>query len=178
MPYVAASPLLEDLTARILVPLDGSARAEQALTLAMDLARTYDREVLLARAAPPPTYLAGPPEAYVPTNDLARSAQLEAVRYLETVVARVEEAGLRVQTVTLMGPPELDLTALLARAHVGLVVISTHGSTGAARMLLGSVARHLIYHAATPLIVLPPRPLVCAGSLLDPGCSCIGIRAD
>lgn len=133
----------------------------------MDLARSYDRELLLARAAPPPTYLAGPPEAYVPTNDLAHSAQVEAVRYLEIVAARVEEAGLRAQTVTLMGPPELDLTALLARAHVGLVVMSTHGRTGAARMLLGSVARHLIYHATTPLIVLPPRYLATFGAPLE-----------
>jgi nucleotide-binding universal stress UspA family protein len=143
------------------------ARAEQALTLAMNLARAYDREVLLARAAPPPTYLAGPPEAYVPTNDLAHSVQQEAERYLETVAARVKEAGLCVQTVTLLGPPELDLTALLAKAHVGLVVMCTHGRTGAARMLLGSVARHLIYHATSPLIVLPPRYLATSGAPLE-----------
>jgi nucleotide-binding universal stress UspA family protein len=51
------------------------------------------------------------------------------------------------------------LTALLARETIGLVVLCTHGRTGAARLLLGSVARHLIYHANTPLIVLPPRYL-------------------
>jgi nucleotide-binding universal stress UspA family protein len=167
MPYVAAAPLLVDPTARILVPLDGSQRAEQALILAMDLARTFDREMLLARAAPPPTHIAVQPEVYVPTSELASSTQQEAVRYLETAAAQVKEAGLRVRRVMLMGPPALDLTALIAKAHVGLVVMSTHGRTGAARMLLGSVARHLIYHATTPLIVLPPRYLAHIGAALE-----------
>src|SRR5262249_15114590 len=47
MPYIGSAQLLADSAARILVPLDGSPRAEAALPLAMDLARHYDRELLL-----------------------------------------------------------------------------------------------------------------------------------
>jgi nucleotide-binding universal stress UspA family protein len=165
MPSIGAAPLLADPTARILVPLDGSTRAEQALTVAMDLARSYDREVLLVRASAPPTYLPGT-EVYLPTSDAAVADRQEAERYLEVVATRVRDAGLRARPLVVAGPPEAELMALLAREPIGLVVMSTHGRTGAARMLLGSVARHLIYHATMPLIVLPPRYLATHGAPL------------
>ncbi len=132
----------------------------------MDLARTYDREVLLARASAPPTYLPAT-EVYLPASDTAVTDQQEAERYLEVVATRVRDAGLRARPLILAGPPEAELMALLARESIGLVVMSTHGRTGAARMLLGSVARHLIYHATMPLIVLPPRYLATRGAPLD-----------
>jgi nucleotide-binding universal stress UspA family protein len=90
----------------------------------------------------------------------------EAERYLEVVATRVRDAGLRARPLILAGPPEAELMALLAREPIGLVVMSTHGRTGAARMLLGSVARHLTYHATMPLIVLPPRYLAMRGAPL------------
>jgi nucleotide-binding universal stress UspA family protein len=165
MPYIGATPPLADPAARILVPLDGSQRAEAALSLAMELARYYDRDLLLARASTPPTYVTGT-EIYTPVGDYASSYRQEAQSYLEDVAARVRDAGLRSQTLVLAGPPEAELKALLAREPIGLVVLCTHGRTGAARLLLGSVARHLIYHATTPLIVLPPRYLATRGAPL------------
>jgi nucleotide-binding universal stress UspA family protein len=165
MPSIGAATLLADPAARILVPLDGSQRAEAALPLAMELARYYDRELLLARASSPPTYVTGI-EIYMPVSDYALSYRQEAESYLEDTVARARDAGLRARTLVLAGPPEAELTALLATEPIGLVVLSTHGRTGAARLLLGSVARHLISHATTPLIVLPPRYLATRGAPL------------
>jgi nucleotide-binding universal stress UspA family protein len=166
MPSIGAASLLADPADRILVPLDGSMRAEQALTLAMSLARQYDRQLLLARAAAPVTYAPGA-EVYAPAGDATLAYREEAERYLEAVAARVRDAGARAQTIVLAGAPEADLTALLGAEPIGLVVLCTHGRTGAARLLLGSVARHLLYHATTPLIVLPPRYLATLGAPLD-----------
>jgi nucleotide-binding universal stress UspA family protein len=166
MPSIGAASLLADPADRILVLLDGSMGAEQALTLAMSLARQYDRELLVARAAAPVTYVPGA-EVYTPAGNATLAYHEEAERYLEAVAARVRDAGVRAQTKVLAGPPEADLTALLAAEPIGLVVLCTHGRTGAARLLLGSVARHLIYHATTPLIVLPPRYLATLGAPLD-----------
>jgi nucleotide-binding universal stress UspA family protein len=165
MPYIGAKSLLDDPKSRILVPLDGSARAEAELPLALDLARFYDRELLLMRASAPPTYVTGT-EVYMPSADYAIASRREAGEYLEEVASRARAAGLRVRTLVVAGPPEAELMALLATEPIGLVVLSTHGRTGAARLLLGSVARHLIYHATTPLIVLPPRYLALRGAPL------------
>jgi nucleotide-binding universal stress UspA family protein len=166
MPSIGATPPLADPAARILVPLDGSQRAEAALPLAMELARSSDRELLLVRTSAPPTYPTAP-ELYIPSGGSASANRQEAERYLEDAAAHVRDAGLRARTLVLAGPPEAELTALLASEPIGLVVLSTHGRTGAARLLLGSVARHLIYHATTPLIVLPPRYLATRGAPVD-----------
>jgi nucleotide-binding universal stress UspA family protein len=165
MPFIGAKSLLADPASRILVPLDGAERAEAALPLAMDLARLYDRELLLVRAAAPSTYPTLP-EIYIPSGNSALASRQEAERYAEEVAARVRSEGLRVRTLVVSGPPEAELTALLASEPIGLVILCTHGRTGAARLLLGSVARHLIYHATTPLIVLPPRYLATRGAPL------------
>jgi len=165
MPYIGAKSLLADPQSRILVPLDGSERAEAELPLAMDLARFYDRELLLVRASAPPAYVTGT-EMYIPSADYVMSYRREAQEYLGETASRVRNAGLRAQTLVVAGPPEAELMALLATEPIGLVVVSTHGRAGAARLLLGSVARHLIYHATTPLIVLPPRYLAMRGASL------------
>jgi nucleotide-binding universal stress UspA family protein len=157
MPTIGTPPLASPESG-ILVPLDGSERAEVALPLAMDVARFYDRELLLARASAPANFPTVP-ELYIPSGNSALAYRQEAERYLEDIATRIRETGLRAQTLVLAGPPEAELTALLATEPIGLVVLCTHGRTGAARLLLGSVARHLIYHTTTPLIVLPPRYL-------------------
>ncbi len=163
MPYIGATPLLADPAQRILVPLDGSQRAEAALPLAMELARHFDHELLLVRAAAPTTYVIGP-EVYVPTSEAVTAHRQEVEDYLASVAAHVKAAGLRARTMALAGAPGAELTALLAPEHVGLVVFCTHGRTGAARLMLGSVARHLIHHATTPLLVLPPRYVASLGA--------------
>jgi nucleotide-binding universal stress UspA family protein len=92
----------------------------------------------------------------------------EAERYLEDVASRIRDTGGRVRTLVLAGLPEAELIDLLATEPIGLIVLSTHGRTGAARLMFGSVARHLIYHATKPLIVLPPRYLATVGAPLSP----------
>jgi nucleotide-binding universal stress UspA family protein len=163
MPYIGSAPLLANPMERILVPLDGSERAEAALPLAMELARQYDRELLLARASAPATYPTVP-EVYIPAGGDVMAYRQEAERYLEETATSVRDSGLRARTLVLAGPPEGELTALLETEPISLVVLCTHGRTGAARLLFGSVARHLIYHATTPLIVLPPRYVATLGA--------------
>jgi nucleotide-binding universal stress UspA family protein len=165
MPSIGALSLLASPASCILVPLDGSERAEAALPLAMELARCYDRELLLVRASAPPSYPTAP-ELYIASGDSASASRQQAESYLKDVAARVRDTGLRARTLVLAGPPEAELPALLAREPIGLVILCTHGRSGAARLLLGSVARHLIYHATTPLIVLPPRYLATRGAPL------------
>ena len=166
MPSIGAKSLLADPKSCILVPLDGSERAEAALPLAMELARHCDRELLLVRASAPPNYPTAP-ELYIPSGDSASAYRQEAERYLKDVATHVRDAGLHARTLVLAGPPEAELTTLLASEPIGVVILCTHGRTGAARLLFGSVARHLIYHATTPLIVLPPRYLATRGAPVE-----------
>ncbi|HEX3272779.1 MAG TPA: universal stress protein, partial [Ktedonobacterales bacterium] len=93
MPYIGAISLLASPASCILVPLDGGERAEAALPLAMELARFYDRELLLVRASAPRSYPTVP-ELYIPTGGSASAYRQQAESYLEDVAARVRYAGL------------------------------------------------------------------------------------
>ena len=113
MPSIGAKSLLADPKSRILVPLDGSERAEAALPLAMDLARYYDRELLLVRASTPPAY--SPEQKCIcHLADYAIAYRQEAESYLKEIATHVRDAGLRARTLVVAGPPEAELMALLA----------------------------------------------------------------
>jgi nucleotide-binding universal stress UspA family protein len=155
-PADTAADLLAQPTAVVLVPLDGSEEAERALPLAIQLARRYDRILLLARVvAPLPlTGAAGP--YYLPVDSSARDEQ-EAREYLSATRHRLTaETGLTVQSLLLDGDPA-DALAEATLAHAGgLIVMTTHGRTGLGRLFLGSVAARLIDRAPVPLLVIPP----------------------
>lgn len=121
---------------RILVPLDGSARAEQALQLAASLARLYDSELLLVACSPPPVaseYCSAPAE------------------YLESCAAGL--GGLRVKTKIVHGNPASSILDTAELEDADLIVLTTHGRTGLSRFALGSVAAKIVRHAHCPTIV-------------------------
>lgn len=147
---------------RLLVPLDGSCRAESVLPLAIRLARAEGAELLLTHVVPVPELTEiGPLEA----EDLDLRAQVVrrnervARRYLERIRAPIAERGLGVRIVILRdGDARSRLARLAADEGVDLIVTSAHGRSGRADVSCGSVASYLMTHAPAPLlVVLDPR---------------------
>ncbi len=147
---------------RILVPLDGSALAEQALAPAARIAEKFGGSLVLVRVLTPERTLPGfsylaPRPASVPFG-AARSLFDEAEAYLASV--RLPTAGVPVSTQVLAGaPPEMIITAATEQA-VGLIVMSTHGRAGLTRLLYGSVAEAVLRGATVPVLLVPSRVFV------------------
>jgi nucleotide-binding universal stress UspA family protein len=156
LPADAAADLLAPPSAVVLVPLDGSAEAEAALPLAVRLARSYDRVLLLARVVAPPPLAGAASPYYVPVDSSVRDEH-ESREYLSATRHRLAaDTGLTVQSLLLDGEPA-DALAAATRAHEGsLLVMTTHGRTGLGRLFLGSVAARLLDRAPVPLLVIPP----------------------
>ncbi|HEU5198298.1 MAG TPA: universal stress protein [Ktedonobacterales bacterium] len=155
---------------RILVPLDGSARAERALPVAARLARAMNGTLVLVRVAQPPlqppSFLAPPLE--VEANMLSKELE-QAATYLAQVMKQVEIVGVGFETVSLVGyPAEMILEA--AQTHrADSIILTSHGRTGLLRWVLGSVAQRVIYQATVPVLVLHqqgPLPLPESGGAL------------
>jgi nucleotide-binding universal stress UspA family protein len=135
----------------ILVPLDGSALAETALAPAIELARTNSAKLVLLRAT----------EAHAsPLTDLTE-AQVAAVRGAEEYLARVrtridgaEPAG--VDTSVWYGPPAEAIIEAARFRHADLIVMSSHGRSGAGRLVLGSVAETVLRGSTVPILLLRP----------------------
>lgn len=135
----------------ILVPLDGSALAETALSTATALAEATGAALLLLRAAEAPALAVGDP------TERQIKVVREAEEYLETVKARLQtETRAAVTTAVWYGHPPEAITEATHFNRVNMVVMTTHGRSGLGRLLLGSVAEAVIRSTATPILVLHP----------------------
>jgi nucleotide-binding universal stress UspA family protein len=146
---------------RILVPLDGSARAESALPVASALARAHDADLLLAHVVCSPDAMpAEPPEPedVELQRRLRRRNEARAFRYLSRLQVRMTDAGLRAKMLVLRGNcARRELSTLIARGDVDLVVVTSHGRTGRLEQPFGSVADHLVRTHAVPVLVVRER---------------------
>ena len=130
----------------ILVPLDGSKHAEEALDVARRLAEGLGAQLQLLTAVPP-VILA------TPYNDLRQQmldeSVAEANRYLTGVKGRVGEAKTSVVT----GPPVQSVLEFIRENSIDLVVMTSHGQGGISRAVLGSVTDRLLGGRAPVLVV-------------------------
>jgi len=140
---------------RVLVPLDGSQRAECVLALASRLACRHGAQLLLAHAVGKPETPRHTPltekEARL-VDRITEYNRLEATTYLEDLKDRLE---CDVQTQLLeSGDAATALHDLVERESVDLVALSAHGYTSTTRWPYGSIALNFIAYGTTPLLVM------------------------
>jgi nucleotide-binding universal stress UspA family protein len=143
---------------RILVTLDGSPLAEQALEKAVQIAETSQAELTLLRVVTPllKSYRAG--MATVSAIETTEKQLVEmAQTYLDDIAAGIREKGLSVHTVTELGTPYRKIVNYVEEHDIDLVVMSTRGETGLTRWLLGSVTDHVVRGVSIPVLVIPVR---------------------
>jgi nucleotide-binding universal stress UspA family protein len=149
----------------ILHPTDFSQRSQCALALACALARDYGARLIALHVAEVPTLAYG--EGVVPPHpeELRATAQEELDQLVvpyETVRAerRLEE-----------GDAVTEVLRVAQEVSADLIVLGTHGRSGLARLLMGSVAEQIVRKAACPVLTVKapfpetapgPRPAVAA----------------
>lgn len=138
---------------RIMVPLDGSSDAENALPLAQELAREWRAEIVLARVVTGATGLI-PPFGLLDAYAVEYQAEIAASdAYLNGLAATLIGD---VQTHTCCGGDTAgSLTGLVEAEAITDVVMTSHGRTGLSRVVLGSVTDSLIHRLHLPIIVIP-----------------------
>ena len=142
--------------AQVIVPLDGSPLAEKALPLALRVARRYDRPLLLLRVIPPVQIIAAGPETYPLVRDSHDMEVREAHQYLSVLRSRLQRTeNVAVQTEFSHGIPAEVILAMADAKPGSVLVMSTHGRTGLARLLMGSVTLAVARKASIPLLIVP-----------------------
>ncbi len=144
---------------RVLVPLDGSPPAEDALPISLVVAEAYGAEVHLLRIVPTLTTIPGERASAARLVPIATAASLEieeeeARRGLETIASRIRGEGVRVTAAVGRGEPAQGVLDVALRAHVDLVVMATHGRTGLDAVLSGSVASRIAAKFPRPLLLV------------------------
>ena len=144
--------------ARILHATDFSAASGAAFTWAVKMARRDRAELLLLHVLSPPAPLVA--DAYVTPavwNTLIRSQRASAQRRLDTLVAKARRARLRARGLLVEGVPADRIVRTARGQRAGLIVVGTHGRTGAARFFLGSVAGRVVATAHCPVLTVRGR---------------------
>jgi nucleotide-binding universal stress UspA family protein len=138
---------------RLVVPLDGSPLAREAVPVAAALGRQLGVPLHLVRALPTREEIAAHPEPMV--SDYYEDMIGAATEALTSEAGRRRAAGLEVTTSTAIGSPAAAILDEL-NAH-DLVVMTSHGRGGVRRWLLGSVAERLIRAGEAPVLLVPVR---------------------
>lgn len=137
-----------DRISHVLCPTDFSSSADRAADLATQLVEPGGRITLLHVIELP---LATRGEVTQPLGDLLDHGAAEALADRE---ARLGNAQHAIGTRSRVGPPGTEiLAAIEEEPSVDLVVMGSHGRTGLARALLGSVAEKVVRHARCPVLV-------------------------
>ncbi len=155
---VRKSPLHADAAlTRILIPLDGSRRAESVLPTAVRLAKSHGAELLLAFVVrePVPTAILRSGGDFEVAQALATRLERTGAGYLEGLTAQMKREGVSARGRVIRSADERQSLLELSEAERSdLIVVSAHGSTCNPSLTCGSITAHLLTHALVPLMVL------------------------
>ena len=142
----------------ILYPSDFSPASSAAFTKALALARDAKAPLTIVHILNPTVML--PIDGYVTPrvyDDIQRSAETYARKKLAGLLARARKAGVRAKTVLIEGVAAERIVAAARRNRADLIVIGTHGRTGLARLMLGSVASRVVATSGCPVLTVRGR---------------------
>jgi nucleotide-binding universal stress UspA family protein len=137
---------------RLLVTLDGSPFAEQVLPLARALCLTYDARLTLVSVLRARSSF----QLLSTTQAQIEVGRVEKETYLEQVALRFSDNGFKVDYAVGAGPVAETINTLAHDLGADLIVMSTHGRSGAERWLIGSVASKVVQLSTTPMVLIRP----------------------
>jgi nucleotide-binding universal stress UspA family protein len=134
-------------TKHILVPLDLSTKSLEAIEVATSLAKAENGQITFLYTAIPelPTE-SGYAAIEMAAATRAAQSELEQVRPTDSSVPYRHEVR--------RGEPANEIVKFAKENNVDMIVMTTHGRSGISRLLMGSVAEHVIRKAACPVLTL------------------------
>ena len=141
----------------IIVPLDGSPLAESVLAYVKDVAKAFSLSVTLVRAIPTVTALSSGPEYVLLPMDIITEMKEAAILYLDNVAQSLRDEGLSCTTEVVEGDTASAISEYARKKQNHLVAISSHGRSGIARAVMGSIADRLIRTSGDPVLVVRPK---------------------
>jgi nucleotide-binding universal stress UspA family protein len=138
----------------ILVPLDGSPHAEEALSPAVALADLLGAELRLLQVLPQGV-------GSLSDTDLDRGLR-EATAYLERTAAPLRADHHPVEVRALTGTPPSAIASAAGKELPDMIAMASHGRGGLARVVLGSVATGVLRQATVPVLIVRPAAIQAA----------------
>lgn len=137
---------------KILIPLDRSFGTEAALSVAADVARANGSAIRLLHVAPRPTAVMADGRVIAYADQESDRLRYEAEVYLREAARRL--ADFAVEYAVRFGNPAEEILEEARESGADLITMATHGRTGVARLLLGSVAEAVLRQSEVPVVLV------------------------
>jgi nucleotide-binding universal stress UspA family protein len=143
---------------KILAPTDFSEDSSLALNYAVTMAQKFSSEIIVIHVDQPlaPVMVSElSPGLDVSTmNRIAEEGRLLALKELDATTARLRESGVKTRGLMRVGAPFLEIIHAAQSEGADLIVMGTHGRTGLAHVLIGSVAERVVNKAPCPVLTV------------------------
>jgi nucleotide-binding universal stress UspA family protein len=141
----------------ILVPLDGSRRAESILPHVERLAMQYHSRLIFLQVVEPPPLIVGPEgDITLHQQEMERGVN-KAEEYLAATKGKFQEKGIEVSTHVAHGPVVEAIITTAEREGADLIAIASHGRSGLSQVFYGSVAAGVLQRIDRPLLLIRSR---------------------
>jgi nucleotide-binding universal stress UspA family protein len=142
---------------KILVPLDGSKRAEMIRPHVRELASRFQATVILIMVVEH-IYADGIGETYINRSEDAFNAKMkDSELYLEGIASKFRDRGIACETLVAHGPVVEKIIEAANKEDADLIMMTSHGYGGLTRIFYGSVAAGILNRADRPLFVVRSR---------------------
>ena len=141
---------------RILIGVDDSPHSNAAVEFVRKMAWPRGSTIEVVSVVRPVVGVYA--EAYVPAPAYVDEANEAATRHSQEIAAGAERtlqsSGMRVEAKVLHGDPRSELIEAAREARADLLVVGSHGRTGLSKLMMGSVAAHVVAHAPCSVMVV------------------------
>ncbi len=138
----------------ILVPLDGSKRAEAILPHVEEIAQHYQAKVILLQVLEPQRSVVTADTFYIPGPEEIERQTRMSEDYLISHQKRLQEIGLDAKIEVWHGPVVEGIITAAEHEQVDLIAMASHGRTGLSWVFYGSVASGVLNRIDRPLLLI------------------------
>lgn len=144
----------EEHRMNVIVGIDDSSCSNEAIRYVCEGVWPKDTRFLVVSVVP--VIVAGPGEAITGEGMQALTDEQERVHggLVRRAAAYLRKAGLKSETLVVHGDPRTVLTDRVRSEQADLLIVGSHGRTGLTKLLLGSVATHVVTHSECPVLVV------------------------
>ena len=142
---------------KILVPLDGSKRADMILPHVEGLARRYQAKVVFLQVIEYKTVPTAEGAFINLTDRELDQAKKRAATHLKGIEGEFRQKKIETKTHVIHGPVVEGILNIAAQEDVDLIALASHGRGGLARVFYGSVAAGLLHRVDRPLLIIRSR---------------------
>jgi len=141
----------------ILMPLDGSKRAERILKHVEELAQCFETKIILLQVVRHPNYLGTEMTDMVLYQKELEHRLAQAKSYLNALKGEFREKGINAAIRVVSGPVVGSILECVEDEDVDLIAIASHGRSGLKRIFYGSVAAGIMNNIGRPLLIIRSR---------------------